>query len=164
MSSSSRTFGAILMAVALTAPLAACSGLTPVYGERGLGTETVEVAYAAPNNRLEQIIYQDLALRLGNSSGAVPVVKISASREASALTSNLVKAPNSPRQMKVTAKVTVTDISGDVIFSGIRSQTADYTTDAQALSNQQAADDAARRAALLLAQTIRLEVIAALSR
>jgi LPS-assembly lipoprotein len=164
MSSSSRTLGAILMAVALTAPLAACTGLMPVYGERGLGTETVAVAYAIPNNRLEQIIYQDLALRLGNSAGVVPVVKISASRDDVALTNNLVTAPNRQRQMKVTAKVTVTDIDGEVMFSGTRVQTADYTTDEQALANQQAADDAARRAALLLAQTIRLEVIAALGR
>jgi hypothetical protein len=164
MSSSSRTFGAILLAAALTAPLAACTGLMPVYSERGLGTETVAVAYAAPNNRVEQIIYQDLALRLGKSSGAVPVVKISATRNDVALTNNLVTAPNRQRQMRVTAKVSVTDVDGEVIFSGTRAQTADYTTDAQALANQQAEDDAARRAALLLAQTIRLEVIAALAR
>ena len=38
--------------------LAGCSGLTPVYGERGIGAERVALRYDAPQNRLDQIIYQ----------------------------------------------------------------------------------------------------------
>ena len=51
-----------------------------------------------------------------------------------------------------------------VLFTGTRSQTADYTSDAQALANEQAADSAAKQAALLLADTLRLEIYAALSK
>lgn len=162
MSSSSRTLGAILVALALTVPLAACSGLTPVYGDRGLGTERVAVSYAAPNNRLEQIIYNDLALRLGKSGPDAASVKVTASQKSIALTNNTITAPNSQRQVTVTARITVSK-GGETLFSGTRSQTADYTSDAQALSNQQAEISAARQAALLLSDTIRLEIIAALA-
>lgn len=65
MSSSSRTLRAVAIAVALMLPLAGCTGFMPVGGERGLGTERVEVSYGKPGSRLDQIIYQDLALRLG---------------------------------------------------------------------------------------------------
>ena len=164
MSSSSRTLRAVVVALALTAPLAACTGLTPVYGERGLGTERIAVTYADPGNRLEQIIYQDLALRLGKG-GVDPVeVRVSASQSGRGLTNNTVTAPNNQAQMTVTASITVTDAEGNTLFSGSRSQTADYTTDAQALSNQQAEASAARQAALLLSETIRLEVLAALAK
>lgn len=164
MLSSSRTLGAILVALTLTAGLTGCTGLMPVYSERGLGTERVEISYAEPTNRLEQIIYQDLALRLGKSSGDVPTVRISASQHSVALTNGTVSAPSSQRQMVVTGRVRVTDAAGEVLFSGTRSQTADYTSGPQTLANQQAEISAARRAALLLADTIRLEIIAALGR
>jgi LPS-assembly lipoprotein len=165
MSSFNHAVRAALLALVLTAPLAACTGLTPVYGDRGFSSQRLEVAYGEPRNRVEQIIYQDLALRLGKSSaaGQVPRVIVAASQRASDLTAESVGAPNNQNQMTVTAKITVTDASGLVVFSGTRSQTADYTTDAQPLATQQAADDAARRAALLLADTIRLEALAALS-
>jgi len=164
MSSFSRSFGGALLALALLAPLAACTGLTPVYGERGLGAERIALSYAAPNNRLEQIIYQDLALRLGKGSGDVPQVSVSVSEGGGRLTNGLVDTPNSPRQMVVTAKITLTDVDGTVLFSGTRSQTADYTTDAQSFASQEAALDASRRAARLLADTIRLELLAALAK
>ena len=150
--------------VVLAAPmaLAGCTGLTPVYGPSGLGNERVEIRYAAPANRTEQIIYQDLALRLGKADGEVPLVKISASQSAAGLTNDTITKPTSQLQMIVTANITVTAADGRSLFSGTRSATADYTTDAQSLANQQAADDAAARAAHLLADTIRLEILAAL--
>jgi hypothetical protein len=122
------------------------------------------VAYAAPNNRLEQIIYQDLALRLGKSGGSVPLVQISAWRGSENLTNNTVSSPTTPKKVTVWANLTVTAPDGTLLFSGVRSQTADYTHDAQSLSNQQATDTAERQAALLLADTLRLQVIAALSK
>jgi hypothetical protein len=164
MSLLSRSFGAALLAVVLVVPLAACTGLRPVYSDAGLGAQRIDVAYAAPNNRLEQIIYQDLSLRLGKAEGQVPLVRISASQRHVSLTNNIVTAAKTQRQVTVTAKLTVTAADGRVLFSGSRSQTADYTNDAQALANQQAADSAARQAATLLADTLRLEIIAALAK
>ena len=164
MSSLNRALGAALLAVALVVPLAACTGLRPVYSDAGIGAARAEVAYAAPNNRIEQIIYQDLALRLGKSAGNVPLVKVSASSAPSALNSDLVVSPLDQRQVTVTATVTVTAPDGTVIHSATRSQTADVTHGAQVLANQQANDAGARQAALLLADTLRLEIIAALAK
>ena len=165
MSSFSRVIGGALLALALVAPLAACTGLTPVYSDAGLGTKRVKVTYAEPANRLEQIIYQDLALRLGNQAGkSAPEVSITVTERHADLTNNTVTAATTQKQVTVTAKLSVTNAKGKVIFSGSRSQTADYTTDAQALANQQAAYTAARQAALLLSDTLRLEIIAALSK
>ena len=46
---------ALVSATALTA----CSGFTPVYGERGIGVEKHAFRYDKPATRLDQIIYQD---------------------------------------------------------------------------------------------------------
>jgi hypothetical protein len=51
-----------------------------------------------------------------------------------------------------------------VLFSGARSQTADLTHSAQSLANRQATESAERQAALLLADTLRLEILGALSK
>jgi hypothetical protein len=164
MSSFSRAARTALVAVALLVPLAACSGLRPVYSDAGLGAQRVDVAYAAPGNRLEQIIYQDLALRLGKASGAAPLVTISVSSSSANLTNNTITSPTTPKKVTVSANLTVTAADGTVLFTGARSQTADYTTDAQALANQQALASAEKQAALLLADTLRLQIIAALSK
>jgi hypothetical protein len=164
MSSFSRAAGSALVALALLVPLAACTGIRPVYSDAGLAAKRVDVAYAAPANRLEQIIYQDLALRLGKAGGNVPLVRISARSGAANLTNNTIASPTTPKTMTVSATVTVTAPDGTVLFSGVRSQTADYTSDAQALSNQQASAAAERQAALLLADTLRLQILAALAK
>ncbi len=164
MSSLSRALGAGLLAMALVGPLAACTGLRPVYSDAGIGAQRVDVAYAAPRNRLEQIIYQDLALRLGKAEGKVPVVRVSASSRSAALTSDVVASPLDQRQVTVTATLTVTAPDGRVLFSGVRSQTADLTHGAQVLANEQATDAAERQAALLLADTLRLQIMAALAK
>lgn len=164
MSSSSRLFriAAVALALGSLPVLAGCSGLTPVYGDARVGGQAaIDVAYEAPNNRLEQIIYQDLALRLGKSSGNVPVVRVTASQSSVSLAG--AAAGREPRQMRVTARLVVTAADGRVLLSRSRTQTADYTTGPQSLSNQQAAADAAERAARLLADTLRLEILAALA-
>lgn len=164
MSSFSRVARTALVAVAMLVPLAACTGIRPVYSDGGLGTKRVEVTYAAPANRWEQIIYQDLALRLGKGGGNAPLVKVAAWRGSENLTNNTISSPTTPRKVTVWASLTVSAADGTVLFSGVRSQTADFTHDGQALSNQQASDSAERQAALLLADTLRLQIIAALSK
>ena len=70
MWSPSRLLRSALIALGLSGALAlsACSGLTPVYGERTLATERQAFRYAEPTNRLEQVIYQELVLRFGRSA------------------------------------------------------------------------------------------------
>jgi hypothetical protein len=166
MLSLNRVVSGALLAVALLAPLAACSGLRPVYSEAGIGEKRVEVVYNAPTNRLEQIIYQDLALRLGKAEagGSVPTVAVSAWVGQPGLTNNTVPSPTNAAEAIVTAQLTVTAPDGTVLFSGQRSQSADFTRGGQALTNRQAEDSASRQAALLLADTLRLQVIAAISK
>ena len=164
MSSFSRAAASALLAVVLLAPLAACTGIRPVYSDAGLGAKRVHVVYAAPNNRLEQIIYNDLALKLGKGGGNAPTVSVTASSGTAGLSNTTVSTPVNARQVTVTARLTVTAPDGTVLFSGTRSQTADLTNSAQSLANQQATESAQRQAALLLADTLRLEILGALSK
>jgi hypothetical protein len=165
MSLLSRAVSAAMLALVLVAPLAACTGIRPVYSDAGLGSQQVRVSYAAPANRLEQIVYQDLALRLGKSSSkSAAEVQVAVSERHVNLTNNTVTSATTQKQVTVTAKLTVTNAKGKVLFSGARSQTADYTTGAQALANEQAGDIAAKQAALLLSDTLRLQIIAALAK
>ncbi|MEQ1769230.1 MAG: LPS assembly lipoprotein LptE [Devosia sp.] len=164
MSSSSRPvrLAAALLLVALT--LAGCASFRPVYGDGGLTGEAIALAYEKPGNRLEQIIYQSLALRLGKASGAdAPTVSVTATQSSRALTSGTVATPSRQRQMLVTAQIVLTGSDGTELFKGSRSATADYTTNAQGLANQAAETEAAERAAKALADTIRLTLIAALA-
>ncbi len=162
-----RILRAAAWSVVLAAPVAlsGCSGLSPVYGSANLGTERLAINYGTPTNRLEQIVYEDLMLRLGKPNGGpAPTVSVSVYRGGRALNNDTIWAPNNQKQMVVTSNISVTAADGRPLFSGSRSATADYTTDSQTLANQQAAEEAAVRGAHLLAETIRLEVMAALKR
>ena len=59
--------GLIALALSGTVLLAGCSGFRPVYGEHGIANDRMELAYAKPASRLEQIIYQEFVLRFGRS-------------------------------------------------------------------------------------------------
>lgn len=156
---------ATLVALSLAMPLAlgACSGLRPLYGDGGVGNERVDVHYAAPKTRLDQIVYQDLALKLGKSPGG-PLVTVTTSQAPRPLTSQTKVVANQPYQVVVTAVITVIAEDGRMLFSGTRSQSADYTQGPQVLANQQAAQNAAENAAHLLADTIRLAILGALAK
>src|SRR4051812_5702339 len=109
--SSSRLNRAIwLMAASLAValPLAGCTTLTPLYGDQGLTSEKIALVYAAPGSRLEQVIYQELALRLGKASGDAPEVAIPATSSSRALTAGNITSPNRQRQMTVSATIILT--------------------------------------------------------
>lgn len=169
MWSSSRTMrtAVVALALALLPALGACSGLTPVYGTSQFTTGRIELAMSPPTNRIEQIIYQDLALHFTRAKGpGVPKLSISASGGGAQLTDtqNVVSTAQRPDVMTVTASINLVDADGEVLFSGSRSQSADYNSGSQVLANNQAANDAQIRAAHLLADTIRLSVLGALSK
>ena len=166
MSSPSPALRSALVALALLGgtALAGCSGLQPVYGEQGIGMERDAFRYAAPNGRLDQIIYQELALRLGRStSPAAPTVRITATSAARDLTRTSVSRPSEPLEMTVSALVEIIAADGSVAWSATRSASALYTTDSQALAATEAAREASERAARALADTIRLSLIGALA-
>src|SRR5437868_4211212 len=109
------------LAVALVAApsLTACSGLTPVYGTQA-DTQHFALIYAKPNSRFEQVVYEDLALKLGKAVSNAPTLSINLTAISRDLTSNDLH-PNLPatqEQEEVTAAIRLTDINGKIIFSG----------------------------------------------
>jgi hypothetical protein len=169
MWSSSRVarIGLVLAALAFGPVLSACSGFVPVYSDAGLGPQRISVTYGKAGNRLEQIIYQDLALKLGKApEGAqhVPQVLVSASSSVRQLTSQTIANPRTAYQAVVNAIVSVIDDDGKVLGQASRSTTADFTYGPQAFANSEAANEAAERGAKALADTIRLQVLAALAK
>jgi hypothetical protein len=154
----------VLALVALPA-LSACSSFHPVYGIDQFTNGKIELALASPNNRVEQIIYQDLALHFARTSNPdAPKLIVSANGGAAGLLNNTVTAAHTEAQATVSAAIVLTNAKGDVLFSGTRAESADYTNGPQVLANNQAYNDAATRAAHLLADSIRLSVLGALSK
>src|SRR3569623_2335919 len=140
MWSSNRTVRAagIAVALALLPALGACSGLTPVYGTNQFTTGRIALAMSPPANRVEQIIYQDLALHFPRAKGPdVPKLSISASAGGAQLTDtqNVVRTAQRPDVMTVTASITLVAAAGKVLISGSRSQSADYNSGSQVLAN-----------------------------
>ena len=156
----------IALALSATAALSGCTGLRPVYGQPGAGVERHTFSYGAPVSRLDQVIYNELRLRLGPQSAAPDAVKINitASNSARALTRTNVVKPSTQYETIVNATIRVVDADGTVLFSGQCRASADYEVVSQVLADTAAATDAAERAAKSLADTIRLTIIAALEK
>jgi hypothetical protein len=154
-------WAALLAALAGPLMLSACTGLTPVYDTTT--RSAVAVQYATPGNRLEQIIYEDLSLRLGAPEPGAPLVTVRTATSTTALTSDIVSTAQRPWQVTVRGNLRITASNGKVLFSGQRVATADYSTNAQVLANSQAANEAAERAAHLLADSLRLTILGTLA-
>jgi hypothetical protein len=151
-------------AAALALCLAGCSGFAPVYGDHGLAAAQRGFAYAAPHNRPEQIIYQQLALKLGRGGDPQnPTIAVAATTRNRDLTKSDVARPSDQWEADISAVVTVTDASGQVVFTATRSASALYATDGQGLADAEAANEATDRAARELAETIRLTLLGALA-
>ena len=158
-----RTLGVVLIAGA-TLGLAGCSGFTPLYGGAGPNSlANVSVIYGKPVSRTDQVIYNDLKLRIPEAhGGAAPILTINSTSWSTALTTQSVTEASTPQQITVSAEIKLVDANGKILFAATRAETADYNTGAQVLANNQAASDAIKRAADLLADTIRLSVLGAL--
>lgn len=156
MSSFSRACRAVLVAVALAAPLAACSGLSPVYRYGDADASRMAVQFAAPATRVEQVIYNELKLRFARGGPDAPLVRVTAGQHG--------RSVPGVSEVVVTATLTVTDATGVKLAGVTRSAGAAYTSSSQAFANQEASEDAAGRAARQVADTLRLEVLAALSK
>jgi hypothetical protein len=158
---------AILLAAALatTTALTACSGFTPVYGERGIGVERHAFRYDKPTSRLDQIIYQELALKLGRTSdAAAPLVRVTTTSYVRGLTKTNVANPATQKEAVVSARIELLDADGKVAFTATRSSSALFTSDRkQALAETEAEKEANERAARELAETLRLTLLGALA-
>ena len=150
----------------LGATLGACS-FSPVYSGALASQPLLNLAYAKPNNRLEQLIYQELSLRLGTTtSPTAPLVTVSASSSAADLALSQTVNPNKPMDVTVTATLTIQRRDGmtEEPLTFTRSATANYTRNGQVLADREASVEAAERAAVSAAESLRLAVLASLSR
>lgn len=155
--------GLIALGLALPLALAGCSGVRPLYGEGGITRAEVEFYYAKPTSRLEQIIIQDLSLRLGRTENpGAPTIRISASAASRALTRTNVVKPATQHEVTVTATYTI-EAGGEVMASGTRRASASYSVNTQVLADTEAYDDAVARAGHAVADTIRLAILGQLS-
>ena len=145
--------------------LTACSGFTPVYGDHGIGVEEHAFRYDKPASRLDQIIYQELVLRLGRTTdSSVPLIRVTTTSAVRGLTRSDVDNPAAQKEAVVTAKVEIVDADGNVAFTATRSAAASFTADrAQALAETEAEKEAKERAARELAETVRLTLLGALA-
>lgn len=150
------------LALGSTAVLPACT-MAPVYSDPQAVSQQLAFTYAEPNSRLEQIVYQDLRLRFGESQAADArelrvSVSAGASREAISATVN----PNSMRRVTAVARLTITPPagSGEIPITITRTAMANYTTNAQAFAAQEALVEAQERATHAVAESLRLAVLA----
>jgi LPS-assembly lipoprotein len=164
MSSSERRVRSFALAALLPCLLlTGCSGLRPVYGGAGLAESELAFAYAEPESRLEQIIVQDLMLRLGSSDDAdAPRLRVVAEASNRKLTRTGTTRPVTHHEATVEADYTVL-LDDEVVLSGSRRASASYTTSDQVLADDAALKDALERAAHEVAETIRLSILGSLS-
>lgn len=115
-----------LVMVAMMPILAACSGLTPVYGDRGArNPSTMSFNFAPPENRLEQIIINELSVFFpGTADASSPTLDVAAS------TANtpapMTNAVIVGRVVQTRVVATVTIAYGDDVFTATRFADAGY--------------------------------------
>ena len=146
--------------------LGACS-FSPVYSGTLASQPMLNLAFAKPTSRLEQVVYQELALRFGSSDApTAPLATVSVSSSAGGIGMSLTANPNKLYRTVVTATLTIARRDGTdaepIAFT--RQATAEYTTSGQVLADTAAANEAAERAAKAAAESLRLAMLASLSR
>jgi hypothetical protein len=146
--------------------LAGCS-FAPVYSGALAASPSLNLAYGKPNSRLEQIVYQELSLRLGETQNqAAPLLTVSVASNASDMARSQRLDPREPEQVTVTATATITrrDGSKTAPVTLTRFAVANYTRSGQVLADNAALNEAAERAAKSVAESLRLAILADLSR
>jgi hypothetical protein len=149
------------------APLLAACTLTPVYSDRIAEDANLAFVYAAPNSRLEQIVYQELSLRFGKSTAPnAPLATVTVGVSGAATVNTATVNPNSNSyNVTVTATLTLTQRGGGEAAPVVltRRATAGYSTGAQVLNDQFAFSEASERAAKSAAESLRLAILATLA-
>ncbi|WEJ33447.1 LPS assembly lipoprotein LptE [Devosia sp. SD17-2] len=145
--------------------LSACS-FQPVHSGRLAEAAQMQLAYAAPNTRLEQIVYQELSFRLGTSARPdAPLVSISVRPETAVAFRSQTANPHKLHEARVTGDLVITyrDNSGRAPVRVTRTATAQFNRSGQVLAEQAAELEAQERAAKALAESLRLAIYAALA-
>lgn len=164
-SSRLRRIAAIGVVLGLAAALSACS-FSPVYSGTLASQPLLDLAFAKPTSRLEQVIYQELRLRFGSDAETAPLATVAASASGGTVGLSQTANPNKLARMTVTATLTIVRRDGTSAepISFTRVASADYTTSGQVLADSAAAQEAVERAGKAAAESLRLAVLASLSR
>jgi hypothetical protein len=146
--------------------LGACS-FSPVYSGTLATQPMLNLAFAKPTSRLEQVVYQELALRFGSSDATTaPLATVSVVSSGGVIAQSQTANPNKLYRSIVTATLTIARRDGTdaAPISFTREASAEYTTSGQVLADTAAANEAAERAAKAAAESLRLAMLASLSR
>jgi hypothetical protein len=155
----------IALSLAGGVAVSACS-FQPLHSGRQAEAAQLQLAYAAPNTRLEQIVYQELSFRLGKSTRPdAPLVNISVRPEVNAAFLSQTANPNKLHEARVIGDLTITyrDQSGLPPVRLTRTATAQFNRDGQVLAERAAETQALERAAKALAESLRLAVYGSLA-
>lgn len=137
--------------------------LTPVYGDGSGAGGPLALHYAEPRSRLEQVIYQDLRLRLGPDGGPnAPGLTVTAVPETRTITRTQTANPLWTQEVTVvaTAYLFSPPPAEELLATITRSGRASYTTASQVVANDAAAVEAQERAARAAGDALRLALYA----
>ena len=154
-----------LLALGLMLPLLGGCSFSPLYGgvDSSVSAGT-GFAYAEPNNRYEQIIYQELAFRLGTDAGPdARLVTISASESNRRVGRTSPGSVLTAYEAVVRASMSVSAPGTDEkkLLSANRFAGASYEISGQVAADRAAEQNAAEQAARSVADTLRLILAAA---
>lgn len=165
-SSRLKSLALIVPLAVVAASLGACS-FQPVYSGRLAANPQLDLAYAKPNTRLEQVLYNELSLRLGKTTAeTAPLLSAAVSASTSTPYLSATTNPNTPYETTVTATVTITPRDGidNTPVTITRTAKAQLTQSSQVLANTAAVSEAEERATRAVAESLRIAILAALGR
>jgi len=154
-----------LLVLGFLLPLLGGCSFSPLYGGMDSSVSAgTGFAYAEPNNRYEQIIYQELAFRLGtDASPGARLVTVSASESNRRVGRTSPGSVLTAYEAVVSASLSVSDSGGDGenLLSVSRFAGASYEISGQVAADRAAEQNAAEQASRAVADTLRLILAAA---
>lgn len=138
--------------------LAGCS-IQPLYMNENV--TNLELRYADPETRLEQVAYQTISQRIARSaSGDAPTLTLSVSLRGASIGRSNVPSPLSESQSVARVTATVRDSDGNVLFRETREASSTYQRMGQYVANDTARAAAAEQATRTASDSIRLLLLA----
>lgn len=153
----------LILALIMVAPLIAGCSFSPLYGNAAAPASS-GFAYDEPTSRVEQIIYQDLAARLGTSTmPGAPRIEVHASTSARRVgrTSGGSVFSLFEKTINGTVIVRKTTDKQEILFKQTRDAGASYEISGQAFADRSAQNTADAQAAHALAETFVLLILGA---
>lgn len=155
-----RQFVSGLAAGAMMLVLSGCSSFAPVYGDMSSsGMAAARFNFAPPTNRLEQVILNRLAIAFpGPATASDPVLSVSATAGAAAISLSNAVAVGRPIGTQVAATVTISQ-DRQVVFTADRFTDTAYQSGKLTPTDLQSANGALESAARSTAESLRAAIL-----